>query len=260
MVSFKIIESRKNETIKFVKSLYDKKNREINKLIVVEGKKFIQDLHAFDVKFKMIFFLKELYNEFKDFIDLIECEKYLINKNVLDYLSSKITPQGILAIVKMPDVTQRVPPGHVLILDNIQDAGNLGTILRTALATNFLDVILLNCVDVFNEKVINSSMTAIFKLNLLKLDDLQLKDYLIKYNLKLLIADLDGINAFEYVGYKDDFALLIGSEGQGVNAKLKDLANDTITLPMNKNIESLNASVSAGILMYLIDNKGKTFY
>lgn len=242
-----VIESRQNSKIKLVEKLRTKKGRAEHKKLVIEGRKFISDCLAFNVKFCYILYTSENLEFVKDFA----CEKFEVSNALMAELSSHKTPQGALAVVEQPDFVAGSPTTNYLVLDGVQDAGNLGTILRTALATNFLRIVLVDCVDVFSDKVISSSMTAVFKLELTKCkreDFVKLKQ---KYGCPLFVADLNGENALQISRACGIIGLVVGNEGNGVSEEALSVADKVVTLPMDKNIESLNVAVSAGVLMYV---------
>lgn len=243
-----IISSKQNEKIKLVEKLHTKKGRAEHKKLIIEGRKNLIDCKNFDVKFDYILYTPENL----DFVSHFSCDKYEVSAELLKELSSQVTPQGVLAVVSQPTFATERPTTNYLVLDGIQDAGNLGTILRTALATQFLRVVLIDCVDVFSEKVINSSMTAVFKLELTKCKRDEFATLKNEYGFPLYVADLDGKNALQLEPKCGIIGLVVGNEGNGVSPQTKSVADEALTLPMDKNIESLNVAVSAGVLMYIL--------
>ena len=244
-----MITSKQNKFIKLIKVLRTKKGRNEYKKLIIEGKKTILDCLKLGVEFDYI-----LYdNSAKDFVDTLNMNTFEISSELLQELSSHITPQGVIAVVKQPNFVTDKPQSNFLVLDGLQDSGNIGTILRTALATGFKRVIMIDCVDIFSEKVVNSSMTAIFNLNLQKCKRNEFISYIKEWNYPLYVADLDGENALHLTGKCGIIGLVIGNEGNGVSEEIKNVATKSITLPMDSSIESLNASIAAGILMYIIN-------
>lgn len=242
-----IITSKQNEKIKLVEKLHTKKGRNDYKKLIIEGCKSLLDCKNFNVQFDFILYTPEN----AEFVNEFQCEKYQVSAELLKELSSQKTPQGVLAVVEQPAFVNTRPTTNFIVLDGIQDAGNLGTILRTALATQFARVILIDCVDVFSEKVINSSMTAVFKLELTKCKRDEFVKLKNEYGYPLFVADLNGKNALQIKRSCDIIGLVVGNEGNGISSQVKAVADEVITLPMDKNIESLNVAVSAGILMYI---------
>ena len=248
-----MITSKQNQYVKLVNELHTKKGRAKHKRLVIEGKKFISDCYKLGVNFDIL-----LYDENNEsFANEFDVNKCMVSSNLLKSISTLVTPQGVIAVVEQPNAILKKPPSNFLVLDGLQDAGNVGTIIRTALATNFNYIYLIDCVDVFSDKVVNASMTAVFKVNLIKAHRDEFINAYREWNLSLLVADLNGENALHLEQNYDIIGLVIGNEGQGVSNEIKSLANKIITLPMDKNIESLNASVSAGILMYIMKYRMK---
>ncbi len=243
-----MITSKQNQYVKLIRELRTKKGRNEYKKLVIEGKKTILDCLMLKVKFDYILF----DNTAKDFVDKLEVAKFEVSKEILNSISCHITPQGVIAVVEQPKLTSEKPTTNFLVLDGLQDAGNIGTILRTAIATEFNRVILIDCADVFSEKVVNSSMTAVFNLEIQKVNRDEFVSLFKNWNLPLLVADLQGENALHLSSNYGIMGLVIGNEGNGISKELKSIATNIITLPMNEKIESLNAGVSAGVLMYIL--------
>ena len=137
----------------------------------------------------------------------------------------------------------------VLILDNIQDPGNMGTLLRTSAATNFKSVLLINCVDIYNDKVLRSTMGGIFRVNCIQIKAEELQQ-LKENNYCIFKADMKGENIFNYSKPVKPFALVIGNEANGVSQQVSNFCTHTLSIPMQNGVESLNAGVSGSILMY----------
>ena len=138
------------------------------------------------------------------------------------------------------------------MLDNIQNPDNMGAIIRTAVATNFNKIYLINCVDIYNEKVIRASMGTLFKVEFIDTNYQQIAN-LAKSN-KIYYADMGGESVFNIKQFEKNLGLVIGNEGNGISKEIKDITNNKLSIPMSNGVESLNASVSAGILMYHISN------
>ena len=241
-----MIESKQNKFVKLVKELKTKKGRQQHKLLLVEGKKSVADCLSLGVKCEFV-----LTNEATDFHPP-DVQNYCVKNSIFEELTSQVTTQGIIGVFQQPQMYDNKPTTNFIVLDGLQDPGNVGTILRTAVATGYKRVILLDCVDVFSEKVVNSSMTSIFHLELQKIKREDFVEKLKQWDLPLFVADLDGQNALQFSHNYAILGLVLGNEGNGVSDLVKTTATKTLTLPMEKNIESLNVAVSAGILMYLL--------
>ena len=182
----------------------------------------------------------------------------ILSDPVFAHVSGTKTPQGILAVVKrrtynMSDILGDDPGHtHVLVLDNLQDPGNLGTIFRTAEAAGVTGIILSrDCVDIYNPKVVRSTMGAVLRMPFLCVDDLpgtigELK----AAGIKVYAAHLKGKRAYDREDYKTGCAFLIGNEGNGLRDEVAECADHYVIIPMQGKAESLNAAVAAALLMF----------
>lgn len=254
-MNYKIIASKDNSTLRLAKSLTDKKGRKQSNLMLVEGKKMIADLLKLKVKIHTIFFSNRLLEYVSSLEPPPETQLILLEKNLIFELTHQTTSQEIVAVVDIPKSNSILPNTNFIVLDGLQDAGNVGTILRTALGANFLTVYLIDCVDISSPKVVDSSMTAMFHLNLVKIAKADFIDLVKENKMPVYSADLDGICAYDFMPPKKIMGIVIGNEGNGVSNEINAVVEGKITIPMNNKIESLNASVSAGIMMYLINMK-----
>ncbi|MEC7839188.1 MAG: RNA methyltransferase [Chlamydiota bacterium] len=242
----KIINSSQNPTVKhLVKLVNNKKYREACKSTVIESATMIRELSQHILKI------------FTTNIDLvpknITCtDIYLISESVLKKISGTKSPSGIIAEAKLPQQSNLENIKRLIVLDGVQDPGNLGTLIRTAIAFGWEGIFLLEgCCDPWNDKALRSSKGASFKLPICSgnWDDLTI---LAKNNrLTLLAADIEGSPPENYSQLNENIALVLGSEGQGLSEKSKKNCNK-ITIPINNNMESLNVSIAGGILMYLL--------
>lgn len=181
----------------------------------------------------------------------------IVKDEVFRHISDTVTPQGILAVVKRRDITLKdiymKKEGNIfLILEDIQDPGNLGTIVRTAEGAGVSGIIMTkNTVDIYNPKVIRSTMGAIYRVPFFYTDtpELVIKE-LKDRNTVIVAAHLNGKNDY----YKEDFrgntAFIIGNESNGITEKMTSYADVLVKIPMEGQVESLNASVAASVLMY----------
>ena len=185
-------------------------------------------------------------------------------------ISDTRTPQGILAVVKRRSYdietvingmygekpqAERQP--HILVLDNLQDPGNLGTVFRTAEAAGATGIILSSdCVDIYNPKVVRSTMGAVFRMPFLYVDDLPgTIGGLKKAGIRIYAAHLEGINAYDREDYREGCAFLIGNEGNGLRNEIAECADCRIRIPMEGKAESLNAAVAASVLMFEVSRQ-----
>lgn len=247
--------STNNSLIKETAKLKQKKfRRELNSAII-EGHKIITEAIEVGVTFKYLFMLESKKEEYKHFLHKLNCEVIYINERVLKQITVTNSPQGILAVIDISKLSPITINGNFLILDHIQDPGNLGAIVRSAVATGFTNIYMINCVDLYNEKVVRASMGNLFKINAHSVSFEQLKKLVTSLNAEVLASDLNGENIFEInLPTETQIGIIIGNEGSGISKSVKALATKTVTIPMKNNVESLNAAVSASIVMYKFIN------
>ncbi len=232
----KAITSKDNPRVKFAYSLKENKYRKIHKMFLAETLKSLEMALAQNL-------VVEVFAS--EYIDLPEnIPLNLVSEDILKKLSSNVNPEGVVFIAKMDDKEVK-EPNKILYLDEISDPGNMGTLIRTALAFNY-DLVLTseNCVSVYNDKVINSSKGAIFAIPVRKG---KLSDY--KNTHQIIVSDLskDAID-FNNLKLEKRFVLVLGNESHGVSKDSKKLATNSVIIPIS-NIDSLNVSVAGGILM-----------
>lgn len=232
----KAISSKNNERVKFAYSLKDNKNRKIHQMFLAETFKSLEMAIAANSVVE-VFTLS--------YLDIPEeIPQNLVTEDVLKKLSSNVNPEGVVFIARMQDCKVS-DPHKVLFLDHINDPGNMGTLIRTALAFSYdLVVTSEDSVSIYNEKVVNSSKGAIFKL---PIATGKLSDY--KDTHQILVTNLSK-NAIDFneVKLKEKFVLVLGNESHGVSKETLKLADQEIIIPIN-NIDSLNVAVAGGILM-----------
>ena len=229
-----------NPKIKELAKLKQKKYRDKQGLFLVEGAHLVKEAYESG-------FLEELLIlEDKEFS--LDTKTSYITKNVLKYLSDVETPVGIIGVCKLKNTT--ITGNKLLILDSVQDPGNLGTIIRSS-ATFNIDTIIINdkCADPYSDKVIRSSQGMIFKTNIVKKD---LYDYLkeIKGKIPIFGTKVTGGKNIKNIEKFQTFAIIMGNEGKGVDEKLLDLCDEYLYIPMNSKCESLNVGVATSIILY----------
>lgn len=251
-----MITSSANGKVKQVMNLIKKaKARNESGLFVAEGLRIFKEIprDQIDSIFVSESFLKE--EEKKHLIGGMKHE--VLTDEVFQVMSDTKTPQGILALVKQHAYTleelTRVPgPAFLMILENIQDPGNLGTIIRAGEGAGITGVLMNSTTaDIYNPKVIRSTMGSVFRVPFTYTDDLaasilQLK----KKGIKLYAAHLNGRNNYEKEDYTVDTGFLIGNEANGLTEDTARLADAYIRIPMMGSVESLNAAVAASVLMF----------
>ncbi|MGM0410344.1 MAG: TrmH family RNA methyltransferase, partial [Bacillota bacterium] len=212
------------------------------------------------IKFDYIFITPELADK-KEYKSLIENTNnfYLLKDKLIDEISDTVNSQGIIAIA--PNIDQKINSmknyNKILLLDRVQDPGNMGTIIRSAAASGFESIISLKgSVDIYNLKVIRATAGAIFSIpfvNKMSIDDFLklLKNDLDSY--QLITTDLKADNYYHQVKYKEKNILVIGNEANGIRKELLEKSNLNLKIPLNNNIESINAAMAATLLMYKIN-------
>ena len=181
----------------------------------------------------------------------------VVKDSVFAQMSDTLTPQGVLTVVRQYHYTMEELMGEkehplFLVLEDLQDPGNAGTILRTGEGAGVSGVFLTKtCVDITNPKVIRSTMGSIYRMPFLYVEDVvSLKQKLQGRGIRFFAAHLQGKNSYDRESYEDGTAFLIGNEGKGLTDQAADAADCLIRIPMCGQVESLNAAMAAGILMY----------
>ena len=236
-----IITSKSNPTIKAVSALADKKYRKQYNQYIVEGIKTVRECIEAGCQIERIICIEALENEFEG--------ATVVSESVFKSISAEKTPQGVLAVVKMPNLQLKSPQKSCLLFDCLQDPGNLGTVIRTANAAGFDELYLINCTDPYSPKAVRASMSGIFFVNIYQGTREEVLNAL--KDVPLICADMQGENIFEFDPPKM-FCLCIGNEGSGISDEIANKASYTVSIPMRSTCESLNAAVSAGIAMYAL--------
>ena len=241
----KHITSLKNPKVAAWKALKDRKGRRESGCFLVEGRKMVEEAlaSAFDVETVLV-------QEGMELPDGLTMPVYELPAHVLAAVCDTKTPQGIAAVVRMKE--QSALGKHIVVLDGVQDPGNVGTIIRTADAAGLDGVLLSNqCADVFSPKVLRATMGSIFRMNLRTTDDLPGElTKLREKGYSILSSQLDGTPFYEREKVAEQFALIIGNEGNGVSEQVQQTATHRVRLPMRGGAESLNAAIAAAIMMY----------
>lgn len=180
---------------------------------------------------------------------------FKVDEKTIEQLSDTKTPQKVLCVAYYTQHIVEKPTTNFLVLDNLQDPGNVGTLIRTAKASGFETVFLVDSVKKENSKLIRSSVGTVFDSKVYQMTKNEFIDFAKKNNLKLICCDMNGQNIFD-IKINDTIGVVVGNEGQGVSDEIAKLCYKTVKIPMMAGIESLNAGVSGSIVMYQI-NKNK---
>ena len=231
--------STNNEFIKSIKKLNEKKYRDNTNTFLVEGEHLVLEA----IKNNLV-----KYVIVRDNYDFDYDNKIVVTDKVLKYISNLNTPSGIMAVCNKPN--SKKLGSRIIVLDNIQDPGNLGTIIRSSVAFNFDTIVISNdSVDVYNSKVIRATQGMLFNVNIIVTD---IKEFLNSIKDEYKIIGTDVTNGKSVADFKnvEKFAIIMGNEGQGISNDTKKLCSDFVYIPMNQDCESLNVGVAASIIMY----------
>lgn len=263
-----MITSTSNAQVKNILQLQKKaKARRQQQLYVVEGIRMFREAPGHLIS---QVYVSESFMKAEEHKNEINGKKYeVLSDTVFAHVSDTKTPQGILCLVKMPDYSMEGllhdlsqetgehcrktdEKGMWLILENVQDPGNLGTMFRTGEGAGVSGVIMDNCtVDIYNPKTIRSTMGAIYRVPFYITDRLEDSIELLKrQKIRVYAAHLEGSVCYDEPDYRQGTAFLIGNEGNGLTEQTAALADTYIRIPMGGQLESLNAAMAAGILMY----------
>lgn len=238
-----VITSKSNPVIKDIAKLSQKKYRREYGLYIVEGAKSVGECIAAGCRISKIIATCGFADKYPEAI--------VVSEEVFACISDEKSPQGVLATVKMPEQTLKPPVGNCVLLDGLQDCGNVGTIIRTANAAGFGDIYLIDCADRFAPKTVRASMSGIFFARTYSGSRSEILRAL--EGTPIICADMGGEDIFSFVP-PDKFCLCIGNEGNGISEEVFKRAKYRVKIPMDGSCESLNAAVSAGIAMYALKN------
>lgn len=250
-----MITSTSNVQVKRLLQLQRKsKARNEGQIFLVEGLRMFLEVPAERVQ--KVYISETLYNKKEQELNLDRFSVEILSDTVFQYVSDTKTPQGILCIVQQKkydiDELLKLENPHFIVLDNLQDPGNLGTIVRTAEGAGVNAVFLSReSVDIYNPKTIRSTMGSIYRMPVIYVDDLlQLLSLFKQKGIKSYAAHLDGEKSYDKENYQSGTAILIGNEGNGLRDEVASLADVWVQIPMQGQVESLNAAIAASILMF----------
>lgn len=249
-----MITSNQNSKIKLVRSLLGRaKERREAGLVVAEGVRLIEEALKGDWRFETVLYDETLSERGKSLISNLKSrniEVEEVSASVMKSISETESPQGILAVLKFSQFPIPESPNFILIPDQIRDPGNLGTLLRSAIATGVQAVLIPpETTDAFAPKVLRSGMGAHFKLSIHEMSWEEIEQVVKSESLQVFVADMNGESCWE-TDLKNPVALIIGSEAEGASESAKKIANGKISIPMSGDIESLNAGVAGSVLMF----------
>lgn len=255
-----MITSTSNPRIKNLVLLGKKaKARKEQGVFLVEGRKMTEEAPKEWIR---ELYVSESYLAEKENAKSLRGMEYeVLSDHVMKAAADTQTPQGILAVVSMPrwdftDITE-MDSGSYLFLEDIQDPGNLGTMIRSGEAAGITAVIVSNgTVDLYNPKTIRSTMGSIYRVPFFAADDLKQTICTMKeQGMKLYAAHLKGNRSYDEPDYRQKCGFLIGNEGKGLTEEIAGLADEYIRIPMEGSVESLNAAIAAAVLMYEVNRQ-----
>lgn len=240
------ITSRKNPFLQQVKKLLSsRKAREQAGLFVADGTKLLQEAVAYFPGLDTVILSDGVEADILDHVRLVR-----VPEDVMASLSPMETPQGALFLCKLPREREFSPRGGMLLLDGIQDPGNLGTILRTADGLNVPVVLMEGCADPYSHKVVRASMGAVFRTPVVQADWQTVREKCAEGGIPVAVTALRARAQDIREAALGEMAVVIGSEGRGVRQEILENADHALVIPMNPHCESLNAAVAATIVMW----------
>ncbi|MGN1153806.1 MAG: TrmH family RNA methyltransferase [Candidatus Gastranaerophilaceae bacterium] len=248
------ITSVNNSLVKEAVKLQQKKYRDIEKKFLLEGFKAVEEAYISGLTIEKVFVEKNKKGKYL----FLGCEFIETTESVLKKISTTNTPPEVVAIAIQPKNNKENAGKNVLLLENIRDLGNLGTIIRTSVAFGVDSIVLYgDTVDLYNPKVVRSAVGNLWKINIIHIQSFaDIKKYFSDYE---RYATLPKFNNSEYLSNitfdkNKQKLVMFGSEADGLSEELKSFATKNITIEMEKNVESLNLSISAGIVAYKLFN------
>lgn len=235
-----IYNSKENKKIKYIKKINSKKYRDEYNEFIIEGEHLVFEAYKSGL-------LKEIVLLDGFSVD-INIPSIVVSTSIMKYITNLDTPCNILGICKKKN--DILTGNRLLILDDIQDPGNMGTIIRSSVAFG-IDTIVLSksCVDIYNSKVLRATQGMIFNINIVTYD-LNILINSIKGTYKLFGTDVNKGKNLKNIEKVEKFAIIMGNEGKGIKKDLLDLCDEYIHINMNKNCESLNVAVATSIILY----------
>lgn len=244
----KEIKSVNNEFIKQLAKLNDKKERTQSQLFIIEGRHLVDEAY----KANRLKYILSINKE-----DYRNVETYIVTEAIIEKISKTKNPQGIIGICEIID-NSNIVGNKVLILENINDPGNLGTLIRSAVGFNISTIIMnKGCCDLYNDKVIRASQGSIFNINIICENIETTLDMLKKDNYQIIGTSLKNAISLEELEIEEKWAIILGNEANGVLESTLSMTAVNVKIDINNKLESLNVAVAGSILMYSINNRRK---
>ncbi len=245
-----VITSISNEKVKLFRSLSERKGRKETGFYLAEGWNLVKDIPK-GAKVVYTFVKESKEREYAERLSSFGAEIVVLSDELFDRISETVSPIGVAAILKIPKNSEisDISADKVIVLDHVSDSGNVGAILRTAVAAGYKQAVFIDSADPYSPKSVRASMSAIFKIDPIFCGK---EAFLCSKNIKsydIIVLDMYGEDLFSYRPL-GKIALVVGSEAHGVSAEIKQIGRK-LSIPM-ENMESLNAAVSAGVAMYVL--------
>ena len=252
-----IISSKDNELIKHIKKLKDKKHRDESNEYIIEGVKLIEEAVKENARIKKIIVCEDTTRTYEIPTHIMyEFAKYecvYVTDKIFASITQVTNPHVIMAIIEKGDTDAQIDyiQDIIVALDDVQDPGNLGTILRTVDSIGLNQIIVSKgTADAFNSKVVRSTMGAIFRVKIIEVENLpQAIKEMRRHHFKLMVTSLQTDNSIYDIQFNKKI-IVIGNESNGVSKEIQEMADEKAKIPMLGKTESLNASVAAGVVMY----------
>ena len=253
------IESTGNTKIKNIKALMSKSRlRKETGFFIAEGPRMVFEtpkelLH--EVYVAESFLSDQRWQDFFADLDRDRVHAYVVSDQLMRQISDTVTPQGVLAVIRQPSYDPgKLMEGdaYILVLERLQDPGNMGTVFRTAEGAGVTGIFMSSdCVDIFSPKVVRSTMGSLFRVPFFVSGDIiKTVSDIRTQGIRLFATRPDAKKLYYEVDYRGACGFMIGNEGAGLSDEISNISDEKITIPMKGNLESLNAAIATGILLY----------
>lgn len=256
-----LIVSKSNDNVKFIRSLNEKKYRTKYNAFYLEGVKVTNEIldknEAIDILF--IAYSKSLListNGGQALLNRISSLKNIkvleFEENIFKYMTDTVNTQGILVVIKIPKYSlENEENKNIILLDKVQDLGNIGTIIRSCNAFE-VDTILCTSgtADVYSPKAVRATMGGILNVKIIYLDDIEKLNLFKKMGYKIATTSLKTQNSIDSIDYNNKYIFVMGNEANGVSKEIIDISDFVVKIPMSEKIESLNVGVATSIILY----------
>lgn len=250
-----MITSTSNAKIKSVRALNSRaRTRRDEAAFVIEGVRLVEEAYLAGWPAQLLLYTEDLNERGRNLVDAYAgkgAEADLVSPEVMGSASDTRSPQGLLAVLPMRELSLPESPDLVFIPDQVRDPGNLGAILRTCAAAGVSAVLIPpRSVDIYSPKVLRAAMGAHFRLPALELGWTEIRDYLDTAGLRVFLASASQGMVFTRVNFTEPLALIVGSEASGAGQAARETADDRVHIPMPGGTESLNVAAAAAILLF----------